>query len=109
MLLRSGEIAPQGFPVVTLLDMRDIWIQLAVREDLLERFAMGTEFEARIPALNNQTFRFKVSYVSAMGDFATWRATDTRQGFDMRTFEVEARPIQPISGLRVGMSALVEM
>ncbi|WP_323635688.1 HlyD family secretion protein [Pectobacterium polaris] len=109
VLLRSGEIAPQGFPVVTLLDMSDIWIQLAVREDLLERFAMGTEFEARIPALNNQTFRFKVSYVSVMGDFATWRATDTRQGFDMRTFEVEARPIQPISGLRVGMSALVEM
>lgn len=109
VLLRSGEIAPQGFPVVTLLDMSDIWIQLAVREDLLERFAPRTEFEARLPALNNQTFRFKVSYVSVMGDFATWRATDTRQGFDMRTFEVEARPVEPINGLRVGMSALVEM
>jgi len=43
-----------------------------------------------------------------MGDFATWRATDTGKGFDMRTFEIEARPTGVIEGLRVGMSALVE-
>lgn len=43
-----------------------------------------------------------------MGDFATWRTTDANQGFDMRTFEVEARPTQPIEGLRVGMSVLLE-
>ena len=53
--------------------------------------------------------RFKVTHVAAMGDFATWRATDTRQGFDMKSFQVEARPLQPVEGLRVGMSVLVEL
>ena len=109
VLLRSGELAPQGFPVVTLLDMKDAWAQFHVREDLLPRFPVGTEFDARIPGLGDQTVRFKVSHVAAMGDFATWRATDTRQGFDMKSFQVEARPLQPVEGLRVGMSVLVEL
>ena len=109
ILLRQGELAPQGFPVVTLLDMSDAWMQLAVREDLLNRFTLGTEFDARIPALGNKTFRFKVTYVAVMGDFATWRATDTRQGFDMRTYEIEARPVAPIADLRVGMSVQVDL
>ncbi|QFI53907.1 HlyD family secretion protein [Aeromonas simiae] len=109
VLLRSGELAPQGFPVVTLLDLDDAWAVLHVREDQLSHFAMGQEFDARIPALGDKLVRLKVSHVAVMGDFATWRATDTRQGFDMRTFEVEARPVQPIPGLRVGMSVLVEL
>ncbi|SIP87399.1 HlyD family secretion protein [Aeromonas sp. RU39B] len=109
VLLQSGELAPQGFPVVTLLDMNDAWALLHVREDLLPRFAMGTEFNARIPALGDNRWRFRVTHVAVMGDFATWRATDTRQGFDMRTFEVEARPVEPLAGLRVGMSVLVEL
>ncbi|WP_216820138.1 hypothetical protein, partial [Zoogloea sp. LCSB751] len=79
----------------------DAWAQFHVREDLLPRFPVGTEFDARFPGLGDQTVRFKVSHVAAMGDFATWRATDTRQGFDMKSFQVEARPLQPVEGLRV--------
>ncbi|MGY3945650.1 HlyD family secretion protein [Aeromonas tecta] len=109
VLLRSGELAPQGFPVVTLLDMEDAWAQFHVREDLLPRFPVGTEFDAQIPGLGDQTVRFKVTHVAVMGDFATWRATDSRQGFDMKSFQVEARPLQPVEGLRVGMSVLVEL
>ena len=71
VLLRSGELAPQGFPVVTLLDMSDAWAQFHVREDLLPRFPVGTEFDARIPGLGDQTVRFKVTHVAVMGDFAT--------------------------------------
>lgn len=109
VLLQSGELAPQGFPVVTIVDMNDAWAQFHVREDLLPRFALGQEFEGRIPALANQVVRFKVSHVAVMGDFATWRATDTRQGFDMKSFQVEARPLVPLAGLRAGMSVLVEL
>ncbi|HHQ48562.1 MAG TPA: biotin/lipoyl-binding protein, partial [Acidobacteria bacterium] len=109
VLLRAGELAPRGFPVVTVVDMHDAWVVLQVREDLLQRFAKGHEFEARIPALGGGPYRFKVTYLSVMGDFATWRPTDTSTGFDMRTFEIEARPVKPIEGLRVGMSVLVDL
>ncbi|QUJ70374.1 efflux RND transporter periplasmic adaptor subunit (plasmid) [Photobacterium sp. GJ3] len=108
ILLHDGELAPQGFPVVSIVDMDDAWSVFHVREDRLKDFAKGSQFEARIPALGETQYKFQVTHLSVMGDFATWRTTDAQQGFDMRTFEVEARPIQPIDGLRVGMSVLVE-
>ncbi len=108
VLLQTGEIAPQGFPVVTIIDMNDAWVVFHVREDRLAEFQKETEFSASIPALGNGRYRFRVNHVAVMGDFAIWRATNSTKGFDMRSFEVEARPIEQIKGLRAGMSVLVE-
>ncbi|NOI82468.1 biotin/lipoyl-binding protein [Vibrio tubiashii] len=108
VLLQSGELAPQGFPVVTVIDTDDSWAVLNVREDLLSHFEKGQTFSAFVPALNKQ-IEFKVSHIAVMGDFATWRSTDAAQGFDLRTFEVEARPTQPVQNLRMGMSLVVEL
>lgn len=109
VLLRKGELAPQGFPVVNVIDMSDAWVILHIREDRLQAFQKGKEFSATIPALGKDAYRFKVSYLSVMGSYATWRATDTEKDFDVRTFEIEARPVTPIQGLRAGMSVLVDM
>lgn len=108
ILLHSGELAPQGFPVVSILDMDDAWALFHVREDQLHLFQKGNEFTVKIPALDGE-FRFKVTYLSVLGDFATWRTTSSETGFDMRTFEIEARPIEKVEGLRAGMSVLVEL
>lgn len=109
VLLQGGELAPSGFPVVTLTDMQDAWALLHVREDQLAAFQPGKTFAAQVPALGQQPIRFKVTHVAVMGDFATWRATDSQQGFDLRTFEVEARPEAPVANLRVGMTVVVEL
>lgn len=108
ILLHGGELAPQGFPVVTITDMEDAYAIFHVREDMLSDFTKGREFEATIPALGETVQRFRVSHVAVLGDFATWRATSGDKGFDMRSFEVEARPVQPIEGLRVGMSVILK-
>jgi HlyD family secretion protein len=108
ILLQSGELAPQGFPVVTVMDMNDAWAVFHVREDRLAEFQKGREFFVTIPALGNSRHAFRVSHVAVMGDFATWRATNGDKGFDMRSFEVEARPLQTIDDLRAGMSILVQ-
>lgn len=108
VLLHGGELAPQGFPVVSVIDMNDAWAVFHVREDRLSEFNQGTIVDATIPALGDEAYSFKVTHVAVMGDFATWRATDASQGFDMRTFEVEARPMEAIEGLRVGMSIILE-
>ncbi|TKB09896.1 HlyD family secretion protein [Desulforhopalus sp. IMCC35007] len=108
ILLQSGELAPQGFPVVTIIDMSDAWAVFHVREDRLMDFNKGSEFSAEIPALGDASYRFRVDHIAAMGDFATWRATDSDKGFDMRTFEVEARPVESIEGLRAGMSVIIK-
>ncbi|ELA3117184.1 HlyD family secretion protein [Vibrio vulnificus] len=108
VLLQSGELAPQGFPVVTVIDTQDAWAVLNVREDLLKHFQKDQAFSAYLPALDKK-IEFKVSHIAVMGDFATWRATDASKGFDLRTFEVEARPVTPAHDLRMGMSLVVEL
>ncbi|WP_028022341.1 HlyD family secretion protein [Enterovibrio calviensis] len=107
ILLQPGELSPQGFPVVTVIDMNDAWAVFNIREDKLRQFQKGTQFDASIPALGENAYRFEVTHVAPMGDFATWRATNSQQGYDMRTFEIEARPVEPIRDLRAGMSVLV--
>ncbi|EHY0934931.1 HlyD family secretion protein [Vibrio cholerae] len=108
VLMHSGELAPQGFPVVTVVDTQDTWAVFNVREDLLKHFTQGAQFTAYLPALD-KSIKFKVTHVAVMGDFATWRSTDATQGFDLRTFEVEARPVTPTEGLRMGMSVVVKL
>ncbi len=108
VLVQSGELASSGFPVVEITDMSDAWVVLHVREDMLKNFNKGKIFKAKIPALGDKIYKFRVSFVSVMGEFATWRATDTRKDYDMRTYEVEARALEKIKDLRVGMSVLVQ-
>lgn len=108
VLAKVGELSVQGVAVVTVVDLKDQWVVLNVREDRLQRFAKDAEFDAVLPALSNRKVRFKVFYSAVMPDFATWRATRAGQGFDVRTFEVKARPLAVIDGARPGMSVLVQ-
>lgn len=111
VIAKVGEIVPQGVPIVTITDLNDQWVVLNVREDVVEQFAIGKEFTGELPALtaNGQPIKaqFKVYASSVLPDFATWRATRNSSGFDMRTFEIKARPTQPIEHVRPGMSVLV--
>ena len=105
---KVGEIAPQGVPVVTVVDLNDQWLVLNVREDRVQRFAIGSQFEGSIPALKQNKVTFKVTASSVLPDFATWRATRSDAGFDARTSEIHAQPLQPIDGARPGMTVRVK-
>lgn len=102
--IQPGELAPQGYPVVTLVNLADVWAVLPVREDKLADFAMGSRHTVELPALRRSA-EFAVSAVAVMPDFATWRAARPG-GTDLRTFEVRLRPLQPVPGLRPGMSVV---
>lgn len=107
--VEAGELVSTGFPVVTLLNLDDIWVTLYIREDYLSQFKTGSTFKARIPGLDNREFDFKVTYISPTGDFARWNATKTSGDFDLKSFEIEARPVSKIDGLRPGMTAVITL
>lgn len=107
--VEAGELVNTGFPVVTLINLDDAWVTLFVREDLLNDFKMGSTFKAKIPGLDNREFDFQVTYVSAAGEFARWNATKTSGEFDLKSFEIEARPVSKIEGLRPGMSVVITL
>lgn len=107
VISEAGEMISPGYPIITILDTSDFWAVFHLREDLLPRFKMGTELAARFPALGDNEYRLKVNYIKALGDFATWRATRAMGDFDLKSFEIRAIPVQPIQGLRPGMSVIV--
>ncbi|MBR9728765.1 HlyD family secretion protein [Shewanella intestini] len=108
VLLQAGELVPSGFPVVSLIDMSDAWATFQVREDQLSHFNKGDKISVYLPALK-QDVECEVQFISVMGDFATWRATESGHDFDMRTFDVELRPLTQVDNLRVGMSAIIRL
>ena len=107
IIAERGELVPAGYPVITIVDLDDVWITFNLREDLLAAIRKGSTFKARFPALGMKEALVKVNYINALGEFATWNATKTSGDFDMKTFEIHAVPIEKIDGLRPGMSALV--
>jgi HlyD family secretion protein len=104
-----GEVIGAGYPVITVIDPSDIWLILQVKEDLMKSFKKGTTFCGVIPALGNQVDSFKVSFISPMADFATWRPTNQKGEFDIRTFEIHMRPLKQIDGLLAGMTVNISL
>lgn len=107
-LPEEGELIGAGYPVVHLVDLANSYAILNIKETSLSNFKKEGVFEASIPALNNKKVKFKIYYVAALGDYATWNATKATGDFDVRTFEIKASPISEEVGLRPGMSILID-
>ena len=105
---KVGELVGQGSPVMSVVDLSDVWFTFAVREDMLSKFPMGSVVQVTIPALGNDIkYPLTVTHIKAMGTYATWRSTKQNGGYDVRTFDVKCRPTTAIPDLRPGMTALV--
>lgn len=107
IIAETGELVGSGYPVVAILDTSDMWVTFNIKETLLPAIKIGTRMYGYIPALD-YTVEFEVTYISVQADFATWAATRTQGGFDIRTFAVKAKPVGGIMNLRPGMSVLVD-
>lgn len=113
VIVSAGEVIGQGVPILTLVNTDEQWVVLNVTESYLNQFAIGQKFTGTIPALSSAnkpyTKQFTVYATSTLSDFATWRPTNNDDGFDVRTFEVKARPTTPDARIRSGMSFIVRV
>ena len=113
VIVSAGEVIGQGVPLLTLVNTNDQWVVLNVTETYLNQFAIGQQFTGTIPALSSAdkpySKQFTVYATSTLSDFATWRPTNNDDGFDVRTFEVKARPSKPDARIRSGMSVIVRI
>ena len=108
IIAEKGELIGTGYPVITLVDLKDVWVSFNLREDFLSKIKMGKSFKGKVPALGDKEIEFKISHIAVLGAYATWTATKTSGDFDRKTFEVKAKPVQQNLGLRPGMSVLVD-
>ena len=103
-----GEYVSPGVPLVTLIDLSDVWINFDLREDLVKTLKVGDRFGVRIPALSGRRIRVEVKSIAATGEYASWRASRTTGDSDLRTFSIRAYPVDKVPELRPGMSAYLD-
>ena len=103
----EGELVGLGSPIMTISMMDDMWGIFNVREDQLNGLKVGDVKTAYIPAFKKE-LQFKVTHMKDEGSFATWKATKSSGQYDLKTFEVKARPMEKLEGLRPGMSLIIK-
>ena len=106
--VEPGEYVSPGVPLVTLIDLSDLWIHFNLREDLVKALKVGDRLGVRIPALVDRVIIVEVKLIATKGEYASWRATRATGDFDLRTFSIRAYPVDKVPELRPGMSAYME-
>ena len=104
---KVGELVGTGSPIMSIAMMDDMWGTFNVREDQLNGMQVGTEFSVFVPAFNKEV-KMKVYHLKDQGSFAVWKATKANGQYDLKTFEVKARPVEKLEGLRPGMSLVIK-
>lgn len=104
---KEGELVGLGSPIMNISIMKDLWATFNIREDQLNGMKVGDTFKAFLPAFNEE-IELKVSHIKDAGSYAVWKATKTNGQYDVKTFEVKAKPTKAFEGLRPGMSLIVK-
>lgn len=104
---KVGELVGTGSPIMSIAVMQDMWGTFNVREDELNGMQVGSEITAFVPAFNKD-IKMKVYYLKDQGSYAVWKATKANGQYDLKTFEVKARPVEKLEGLRPGMSLIIK-
>jgi HlyD family secretion protein len=106
--VEEGEVITPGVPLMSLVDLHDTWLGFSLREDLIAGLKVGDRFTVKVPALGNREILAEVKVIASKGEYAGWRATRATGDFDLRTFAIRAYPVDPVDGLRPGMSVYVD-
>jgi len=106
--VEPGEYVSPGVPLITLIDLNDMWVHFDLREDLVKTLKVGDRFDVRIPALADRRITVEVKLIATKGEYASWRATRATGDFDLRTLSIRAYPVDKVPELRPGMSAYLD-
>ena len=104
-----GELVGTGAPIMNVSCTDDVWFTFNIREDLLPGLTVGTETEVYLPAFDKR-IPVRITKMKEVGTFGVWKATKALDGFDLKTFEVKARPLnmEGLENVRGGMSVIME-
>lgn len=94
---------------MSLVVLEDAHAVLNVREDPDAAFPYGRDVPGRRTRARPAGSRLPRILHQPAGSYATWRSTKQAGSYDLRTFELKARPEPAVEGLRPGMSVLVNL
>jgi len=101
---RVGEVVGPGQPVVTLINLDDLWVRADVEETYIDGVRLGDTLTVRLPSGDERDGT--VFYRGVDASFATQRDV-SRTKRDIKTFEVRLRVDNHDRRLAVGMTAYI--
>ena len=104
---KVGELVGFGSPIMSISMVDDIWGTFNVREDQLKDMKIGAKLKVYVLALDKQ-IEMRGTSLKDQGSYAVWKATKSNGQYDLKTFQVKARPVQKVDGLKPGMSLIIK-
>jgi multidrug efflux pump subunit AcrA (membrane-fusion protein) len=103
-LLREGEVAAQGAPLLTVADLRDLLLTVYVPERRLADIWLDQEVEVLVHGFPERVWRGRVTHLSDQAEF-TPRNVATEEQRESLVFGVEIRLDNSDGALKPGMPA----
>ncbi len=103
-----GELVASGYPVLSIIDPQDVWVELNIPETELKYFKLNSELSGFVRAYESN-LKFRVINIAAMADFANWRAQNEKGTFDVRSFTIKLKPESSKLNFRPGMTVSFEI
>lgn len=101
---REGEVVRLGDPIVTIVDLDDVWVRAEVEESSMNRVSIGQPMDVELAS--GERLRGRVTFVAPEAQFATQRDV-SRVKRDIRTFGIKVALPNPDRRLHPGMTAYV--
>lgn len=103
-LARQGEVVNAGDPIVTIMDLDDIWVRAELEESYLGRVRVGEKLMVEVAS--GEEMEGEVIFVTPEAGFATQRDV-SRVKRDLRTFGIKVAVPNLDRRLHAGMTAYV--
>jgi multidrug resistance efflux pump len=101
---RQGEVIRQGDPIVTIIDLDDVWVRAEIEESYMNRVVVGQVLPVRLAS--GEEMQGQVSFIAPETEFATQRDVN-RTKRDIKTFGIKVALNNPEHRLHSGMTAYV--
>jgi HlyD family secretion protein len=107
--VEDGELVSTGMPLVTISNLKDAWVEMKVRETMLNRFNLGDTVPVKIIGAPGKVYQGKVTYIAAKSSFATERSYQERGEKDLVAFGVKIKLENEDRQLKPGMTAVISL
>jgi HlyD family secretion protein len=105
----AGEMVAAGSPVVTLVGKSDFKVKVYADESKFGHLQLDRQVRVVVPALAGAEFDGRIIRIAQAADFATRKATNEMNSFDVRALQIVVRITNQDARLRTGMTARVKL
>ena len=98
-----GEVLFPGSNVVTISDVRALWIKFYIPETSKQMVDVGKEVALKTKAFPNQNIKGKITYVSDKAEF-TPKNVETKEAKENTVFAVKVKVLDLLDKLKPGMT-----